>query len=257
MNRQTPFAFKIAAYSTYFLSDLGGTDEYGQEGYKDLNLEHTRYGIGVGLQYRKGDFSLNANSTYLRLFASDGVSSSARGNRGLHVITDVLELSTTVEYCFPQNTPLLRNFYLNLGYGIMLYSPKAEYQGELYQLRPLGTEGQNYLPGVNPYRTFSPVIPFGFGYKLKFIDGSNLALDVSLRKSFTDYLDDVSTFYANSESIAQKSGPVAQALADPTGNFEEGDIRGSSKAMDNYFMIGFKYTLPLGKRYNVCSFDYF
>ncbi|MFY0643764.1 MAG: hypothetical protein JXR19_04795 [Bacteroidia bacterium] len=255
LNRQTPFALRVSASTSYFLCDLGGKHGYGSNDLSDINLEQTRFGLGVGLQYRKGGFSLGANTTYVRLAADDQLSNSARGIRGLNVITDVLEASVNMEYCVPRNIPVFRNLFFNIGYGVMIYSPKAKYNGNTYKLRPLGTEGQNYLPGVDKYSTFAPVIPFGFGYKFRFKDGASLALDVSLRKSFTDYLDDVSTSYADPNRISQKAGPIASILADrSTRGFQEGEQRGDSEDMDNYFLIGFKYTIPLGKRSNGCYY---
>lgn len=255
-------ALRLTSSSSSFLCDLGGKDANGTNDLSDLNLEQTRYAFGFGLQQYIGNFSFGANGFYVRLSADDLVTNAkSRRRRRLHAITDVAELSFNIEYEIPRTVPVLKHFYANLGAGIMIFQPMARYNGELHKLRPLGTEGQNYLPGRKQYSHFSPVIPFGFGYKFHFHNGSCLAIDFNLRKSFTDYLDDVSTTYADPEIIGAMSGDVAQYLADPSiEGYSVGDRRGDSKDNDQYFLIGFRYELPITlsrsfKLNNHCSFQ--
>ena len=242
----TPVAFRITASSSYFLCDLGGKDAVGTNDISDLNLEQTRYAFGLGVQFHSGPFSIGTNAFYARLAADDRLTKASRSVRRLHAITDVLEASVNLEYCIPSTVPLVKNFYFNLGLGIMAFSPMARFEGQLYKLRPLGTEGQNYLPGKSQYSYLAPVIPFGFGYKIKFKGGSSLSLDMNLRKSFTDYLDDVSTTYADPTLIQEQSGSIGAYLSDPSiEGMGVGSQRGDSKDNDQYFLIGFRYEFPL------------
>ncbi len=247
---QQPWAsntkLRFTASTSYFLCDLGGKDAVGTNDFTDLNLEQTRYAFGFGIQYYYNQFSIGANGFYARLAADDRLTNAGRSIRQLHVLTNVAELSVNAEYCLPPEAYFLRNFYFNVGIGIMIYQPQARYNGTLVNLRPLGTEGQNYLPNKKPYGILSPVVPFGFGYKFIFPNSSSLSIDMSLRKSFTDYLDDVSTVYADPEIIGQQSGEVAAYLADPSINGRKtGSQRGDPKDNDQYFLIGFRYEIPI------------
>ena len=58
------------------------------------------------------------------------------------------------------------------------------------------------------------VIPYGFGYKFRLVKSTSLILDIGFRKTFTDYLDDVSTVYSDNVAIAAEKGPEAAILAD-------------------------------------------
>ncbi|MFY0643765.1 MAG: hypothetical protein JXR19_04800 [Bacteroidia bacterium] len=260
-NWGTPLAFRITASSSYFLCDLGGKDAVGTNDISDLNLEQTRYAFGLGVQFHSGPFSIGTNAFYARLAADDRLTKAGRSIRRLHSITDVLEASVNLEYCIPRNIPVVKNFYFNVGLGVMAFSPMARYEGELIKLRPLGTEGQNYLPGKSRYSHFAPVLPFGFGYKIRFRGGSSLSIDMNMRKSFTDYLDDVSTSYADPIRIEEISGPEAAYLSDPSlEGMGVGNQRGDSKDNDQYFLIGFRYEFPLRmsrsyKQNTSCSFE--
>ena len=237
----------ILASSSSFLSDLGGKNALGTNDFSDLELSMTRYALGGSMIYTAGGFGFEVGGFYTLLSANDDLTSAQRGNRMLSVKTDVVEGYMKFQYNFPANVPLLGNMYVNAGGGMIYYEPKTEYGGVTYKLRPLGTEGQNYLPGMSPYAKVAPVIPFGFGKKFVFRNGSALWLDVSMRKSFTDYLDDVSTYYADPAQIAETGGQIAAELADRSEyGFQEGQIRGDSKDNDSYFLVGFKYSIPIG-----------
>lgn len=252
------WSLNITASSSSFLSDLGGKDAIGTNDFSDLDLTRTRYALGAGFMYHTGAFGVEFGSFYTKLAADDRLTAAKRGRRLLNVQTDVVETYMKFQLTFPERTPILGNFYFNVGGGFIYYQPKAEYNGVVYKLRPLGTEGQNYMANRTQYSTFAPVIPFGVGRQFVFQNGHSLAIDLSMRKSFTDYLDDVSTTYADPAQIAETGGTVAAELADRSINgFEPGSQRGDATDMDNYFLLGFKYTIPLGSRRNFntsCAF---
>lgn len=260
-NAASAVSLRLTASSSFFLCDLGGKNAKGSNDLSDLNLEQTRYAFGAGLQFYHGPLSFGAGAFYARLSADDRLTTAKRSIRQLHAITDVVETAVNVEYTIPSKIPVIGNFYFNTGVGLVIFRPMARYNRELVHLRPLGTEGQNYLPGKQPYSRFAPVLPFGFGYRINFHNGSSLSVDLNLRKSFTDYLDDVSTVYADVELIRQESGDVAAYLADPSIEGQNiGAQRGDPKDNDQYFLLGFRYEFPirLSKSYklnNNCSFQ--
>jgi hypothetical protein len=101
------------------------------------------------------------------------------------------------------------------GVSVFRFNPKAEYQGQLYELQPLGTEGQGTtaFPDKKPYRLMSWSIPFGGGVKFAISRRVNIALEYGLRKTFTDYLDDVSTRYPDVELLSAEKSPLAAVLS--------------------------------------------
>lgn len=255
--------------SSTFLSDLGGKDYYGSNDPTDIDFRKTRYAIGTGIQYNlpKG-FSFGLDAFYTRVTADDAETDWDRKYRELKVRTDIIETSFKLEYTIPENGGALRGFYLNAGGGLSFFRPMNEFNGVWYELRQLGTEGQFVDPNQSPYEAYSPVIPFGFGKKFYLSNGLMLALDLSLRKTFSDYYDDVSGNYFDAQLIRQTNGELAAYFSNPAagklvnGNpmGRPGNVRGFSTSNDNYFIFGFKLHVPLngrgGGNYNTsCAFS--
>jgi hypothetical protein len=134
------------------------------------------------------------------------------------------------------------NFYGFIGIGALYFNPQAELEGKLYALQPLQTEGLKYS-------RFTVVVPFGIGGKIKLTPFSNLSLEAGWRKSFTDYIDDVSTVHVDNASF---TNPVARQLADRRPEVGHpvvpaGTRRGNSDRYDGYMLLTAKveYYLPI------------
>jgi hypothetical protein len=235
--------------SSYFLSDLGGKNGNGTNDFLDLDLNKTRFSIGSAIHYNLPmgmSFGLGAN--YIRLAADDAETQSSRTPRMIRVFTNVTEIYAQVCYTLPKKTGYAAGIYFFGGSGIIHYQPKATWNGTTYNLRPLGTEGQTADPTREIYNDFSPLLAFGIGKKFYFYNGMSLAVDFNFRKSFTDYLDDVSTVYYDNNSILNSSGVAAAHFANPSSDprmGREGNIRGNPDRNDNYFLIGCQFEFPL------------
>ena len=134
------------------------------------------------------------------------------------------------------------NFYGFLGVGGLYFNPKTKLDGKVYALQPLQTEGVHYS-------RFAFVIPYGFGGKVKLTPFFNLGVELGWRKTFTDYLDDVSTVHLDPATI---SNPITKRLADrrPEVNeapAEPGTRRGDPEDKDGYMLLSMKleYYLPV------------
>lgn len=137
----------------------------------------------------------------------------ARQYRNLHFRSHVTEVSAQLVYEFfaterhyryrPNWSP-----YVLAGIAVFNFSPKAQpnsewinmYPGlfensdEWVALQPLGTEGQ-YLTGSQypePYKLTQVSVPIGIGVRRKINDRMDIRFEMAIRKTFTDYLDDVS-----------------------------------------------------------------
>jgi hypothetical protein len=135
--------------------------------------------------------------------------------------------------------------YLFAGLNAFYFNPQAEYNGQWVDLRPLGTEGQ--FRGEEYYTTQLGLV-YGIGLKVDLSYRWSLNLELSARQLFTDYLDDVSTVYADKDDIEKLRGNVAAALSDRSlllpGVNEDGLLsrpgrqRGNSVTNDSYAMLG-------------------
>lgn len=139
------------------------------------------------------------------------------------------------------------NFYGFAGIGLTYFNPKADYNGETYVLQPLQTEGVLYS-------RVTPVIPIGGGVRFRMGPNLNISIEGGYRKTFTDYLDDVSTVYP-----ATYVSPTAQELSIRGASYATpGYQRGNPDRDDSYWLLSLRaeYYLPvdLGMQNNQRSY---
>lgn len=140
--------------------------------------------------------------------------------------------------------------YLFAGLSAFYFNPKAKYDGEWVDLRPLGTEGQ--FKGEE-YYTVQGAIAYGVGFKIDLSYEWSLNFEVSSRRLFTDYLDDVSTVYPDMDDLEALHGQIAVDLSDRSiiGPNESqigqtGRQRGYSNVNDIYVMTGISLVYYFG-----------
>ncbi|NND77700.1 MAG: hypothetical protein HKN39_05915 [Flavobacteriales bacterium] len=215
-----------------FLGDLGGRDQIGTDFYWDLELSVTKPAITLGYRYR------TSRKTALRTAFSFGVvagddkltKEQFRSTRNLHFRSNIFELSTTFDFEIYEFRPGHRyslgvkgtgSRYGAVIYGIVgvsgfYFNPQANYQGNWVDLKPLGTEGQNFEDGADSYSNFGIGIPAGIGYRKRVNSVASIGIEFLHRFTFTDYIDDVSTNYYDNTEITLQDGPIAGYLADPS-----------------------------------------
>lgn len=190
-----------------------------------------------------------------------GMRSKVQGNsaattflpdRDLSFESPLTDISAVAEFNFlPYFTGSKRNAispYIYAGFSVFFFEPAS---GGV-SLRSLGTEGQNegYL-GRTPYSKLSFAIPFGLGAKISLARRFGIQVYWEMHKTFTDYLDDVSTtYYLDGAAIAPKD--IEGLMSDPTRNHDPGMQRGNSQNQDWYSFFGvsliYKFNLTGKKR---------
>lgn len=205
-----------------FLGDLGGNAGKGGYFLKDAQLSLTKSLTGVYAAYRPSElvniqFALNAGKigSADSLVKNRGGFEEARRNRNQHFRSNIaeaylaIELFPTVFIEYDPNDVYHHiHPYILFGIGVVKFNPQAQYirddgTAEWVDLRPLRTEGQgmpNY-PDRKMYSTTSVIIPHGVGIKYFVNRNLGLALEMVSRKSFTDYMDDVSTNYISKQDV--------------------------------------------------------
>ncbi len=184
-------------------------------------------------------FSLRAGANAGTIAGADSTSGNPQFvNRNLSFKTTLQEVSLVGEVNFMKYIPSVTinryTPYLFIGGAFTHFNPQATYQGQTYNLQPLKTEGQ-----AQPYKTSTMAAIYGAGIKFNFTQAWNFIADIGYRYAFTDYLDDVSGFYA---PVTSFSGPndIAFKLADRgTPPASPGTQRGDMRPHDNYFFINF------------------
>lgn len=206
---------------------------------------------GANFRYNFNDrISYKLSLNYLRLHAEDANSSNTfQVSRNLSFFADVFDVSHQMEFNFlPYRHGSENNFYtpyLFGGLSSFFYNPKANLDFDLdgveetYVLRDFGTEGQAF---GEEYGRFSMALNYGIGFKFDLNADWSINVEFMGHRTYTDYLDDVSTIYPDRNELIQLRGDIALALSDrsdPALDISRtGNQRGNPNDKDYYYTFG-------------------
>ena len=236
---------------------LGGSYYIG-----DLNpighFQFTKPAGGVVFRYNINPrLAARANVLFGSIEGHDSYSSSpAAQQRNLSFKSNITEFSAQLEFNFLEykigNERKKFSPYLFIGLAGFKFNPMAELGNNWVALQPLGTEGQGIAGGASnrKYKLIQMSIPFGVGIKANLAKNIGLSIEWGMRKTFTDYLDDVSTRYYDPAKLAATHGTAAAKLSDPSLNTDPnysnvGRQRGNPTTKDWYSFSGIVLTLKL------------
>jgi len=181
--------------------------------------------------------------------------------RNLSFYSHIVEASLRVEFNFfpfsMRDDHFVWTPFIFGGIGFFAYNPKAQYtdpntgETQWYELQPLTTEGQGtpLNPTNTPYNLMQLNMPFGIGVKYHPSKSLTLCAEYGFRKTWTDYIDDVSTLYVDNTALKEYAGDVAAALADRSSQVEPGYVnvagvqRGDDSLDDWYAYFNVSLTL--------------
>lgn len=252
------YEFIMGLGASNFLGELGGANQIGTNFMKDLEFSLTRPAVMLGVRYKNSRYFGYKGALYFGMVnGNDQLTTEPyRNNRNLHFRSPIVELSGQFEGYLTkeQQGHLYRiknakgmkhidmQVYGFVGVGAFFFNPQAMYGGQWVNLQPLGTEGQGLKPGTKKYMRINVAVPLGIGFKYAIDRRWSLGLEYGIRKTFTDYIDDVSTVYYRDTNNVWT--PMQHYLADPSlGNIQlpdgvevtgHGQQRGDSKDKDSY-----------------------
>lgn len=277
-----PIEFGITVGASNYIGDLS----------KLVAIKETHPMGGLICRFNYSDFiTLRGTAAYGRISGNDANYSSDayRHRRNLSFRSNIIEFSGTIEWNilgfgetqrFNPSSP-----YLFAGFGVFKFNPLAkftyhpeadlandptgatpvhdpilkQYDGQWIELQPLGTEGQETTKfnDRKRYPLTQLSIPFGVGYKKQFNDVWAWGLELGMRKTFTDYLDDVSKDYVDEQIVGGNNGFLAAALKDRAAEvgqkkFDNGEARGAKSSKDWYFFLNFTITRKITGGKQVC-----
>lgn len=208
-----------------FLGELGGANQIGTNRLRDLEFSLTRPTINVGYRYMINPyFKVGGDLLYGRLNGDDQLTKEPfRNNRNLHFRSPIVEFAAFFEYYpFTEKTGHMYRMkgvggnkehyfspYISVGVGGFWFNPRALYpvDNKWHNLYSLQTENV-------AYKRVSICIPMGIGVKYSLSRELSIGFEMSGRKTFTDYIDDVSTVYVDQSS----EDAMTIYLSNPTTN---------------------------------------
>jgi hypothetical protein len=271
------FEAGITMAPSNFLGDLGGNYGRGTTFLKDNNFPMTKLMMGayiafhpsqwLGIRFAGNTGKLEGDDA---IIDGKGGMEEARKIRNSNFRSELREAFVVAEIyptVFFEADPSglfgkVRPYGL-IGAGVFHFNPQGRdpKTGEWVYLKPLRTEGQGFeeLPERKEYKLTQLNIPMGFGIKYFLSDRSSISLEIVHRKTFTDYIDDVSTTYVD-PALFYKYLPASQAqLSERMNNktdqsglasslFGPGAKRGNADMNDAYYSFGFKVGIKLNNR---------
>ena len=255
-----------------FLGDLGGANQIGTNFAKDLEWSLTKPEIHLGFRYKIQQWlAVKSSFTYTNISGDDKLTDELfRSYRNLSFRSPIVELAIQFEPAIVREkigsehslrgvkgqTGLLLHVYPFVGLAVFYFNPKGQVPdtdskgnpldkaGQWVALRPLGTEGQELFASRKKYSLIQIAIPWGFGIKFGFNRRISAGLELGMRKTFTDYIDDVSTTYVDNEYILIQKGEIAAVMADRSTRTDPvktdaGEQRGDPSDKDAYIIAAF------------------
>ncbi len=247
----------------YSLSELGPSVGY-MYYLGDLNPSKQFYNpnLAIGLMYR---YNVNARLAYRFNITSGSVEASDKDaqndllvNRNLSFSSNIQEITGGIEFHYHKyqmgNKKYRATTYMIFQAGLFHFNPTREYNGEEVELQPLGTEGQGTPYGKKrKYSRYQVCFPIGLGAKISLGKVANLNFDIALRKTFTDYLDDVGANYSvDPAAFSNLNETTALELSNTSIDNSRYSRRGNKTTDDWYVYYSASITFRLGKT-NKCA----
>jgi hypothetical protein len=172
--------------------------------------------------------------------------------RNLSFKTNIHEAAMIMEFNFLKYGPhvLHEEFtsFVYLGVAAFNFNPQANLDGKWYDLSDYKTENV-------AYSKLGVAIPFGIGLKYMASDKFAFECQMGFRKTYTDYLDDVSTVYPDVQTRFTDGGIIGATLTDRSietygdPQFKMGNKRGDPAQKDWYM----NFTVGVSMRLNTRS----
>ncbi|HOZ87968.1 MAG TPA: DUF6089 family protein [Bacteroidia bacterium] len=166
--------------------------------------------------------------------------------RNLSFKSQIFELSSVAEFNFFDyrigHDKYRFTMFLFAGLGCFYFNPKADLGNGYEALRNYKTEAQ-----AKKYSRVQVNIPFGLGFKWNIGSKCGLGIEWGPRRTFTDYLDDVSGTYP--AVLSDQSNFTDRTI---NNSARPGSMRGNPSTRDWYFYYGINLSIKLREFHKQC-----
>jgi len=243
----------LSVGTAYYIGEINPSKHFG-------NKEKLALGIALRNNISKR-WSIRTGLNYGNIEAFDSESKDAwQQNRNLNFRNRFFEGSVIAElnfFNYQINSKHNISPYLFLGAAVYRMNPEGMYNGYWHPLQPAGTEGQG-MAGKDPlYKTTGFTMPMGAGLKCNIKGLLGFSLEWGMRKTYSDYFDDISGTYVNPTMLAAARGQLATNLADQSllpENVNNALMqRGDPGRKDLYFFCMASLNIRIDKKGNSCA----
>lgn len=249
------FTLSVWSGNLYAQKYFSGRQEYGvvlgaSNYYGDLsqgqNIKHFHPSAGVYQRYNLSDYFAWRNQ-FSYLFASG----TTDGNKNyeiqdLNFQTAIYEFSSMLSFDFHRFGTNINNQkstpYALIGIGVFRFDPKR------LDAENISLYASNTGMRSHNYSRIQMSVPVGIGYKYKISHKRHqgawiIGVEALWRKTFTDYLDDVTGRYPDFKDMKDKYGEQSAQYSQPQvlnglNPFPKGTFRGDEHLNDWYYFLG-------------------
>lgn len=236
---------------------LGGTNYFGELQEKGIDISQARFMFGLaGAYHLNSRLSLQASVFKGNIIGADHTSTNPLSQqRNLSFATRLYEIGLVGRLNILDFESHTLTPYVFGGVAVFRMNPYTFAQdGTKVYLIPLSTEGQslpNY-PERQRASLYNFSLPFGGGLSARLNEYWSMDFELGYRKTFTDYIDDVSTYYADPALLLSAFGSRSVEMAYRGGELPNGNPnypgigsqRGTPASKDWYYagLIRLNYT---------------
>lgn len=229
---------------SYYIGDLNPTKQFFL----------TQPAVGVFYRFTPNyRYAFRGGVNFGSIMGDDSQSDNAdQIQRNLNFKSQIIEFNAIAEFNFLEyrisNDKYKFTSYLFLGLDVFTFNPRAQMGNTWIDLQPLRTEGQ-----TKGYKLTQIAIPFGVGAKMNVSKQVGIGIEWGPRKTFTDFLDDVSGTYPDTE-INPFTSPNGTKLSDRSKNAGSNinEQRGNPRTKDWYFFFGVTLNIKLNFKAPPC-----
>jgi len=240
-----------AAQNFHLAARLGIANYQGDLQAKNVTFNQAKFLGSLGAMYDLSEhFTARTYFTLTSLKADDKKGTTAMKARNLNFQTKLWDIELGAQYNILSLNDSWWTPYIFAGVGLYHFNPFTKTtDGAKTFLQPLSTEGQGFEPGKKEYKLTQFNIPLGIGATYAISEDIRVGLELGYRKLFTDYLDDVSTTYADQGALLAAKGQTAVDLAYRGDEVGAGGYpaakttRGGSNVKDGYYYMALTVTV--------------
>ncbi|HRI20027.1 MAG TPA: hypothetical protein PLA68_03710 [Panacibacter sp.] len=210
------FEVNFTAGANSFLGDIGGNKGEGGPFIKDFTFKTIKPLLGASISYTvknwvalQGGINITKVTDADSLISNTGSQERWRYYRNLSFRSNIVEVYAGAIFyptMFFESEYELRTIvpFVSVGIGVLNFNPQAKLNDAWVDLQPLSLEGQGFpeYPDRKAYALQSLYIPASFGVKYYLNNKFAVSAGFTFRKTFTDYIDDISTTYIDPDLFA-------------------------------------------------------
>ena len=209
-----------------------------------------------GLLYRhnlNGHYSFRFFGNYTEIKGYDSYSNNDfEKNRNLSFKSMIIEAGAQLEFNFYEfalvkDARRIITPFVFGGINYFYFNPQANNGSGWVDLQPLGTEGQgtSKYGDRKKYIRHQIAVPVGLGLKFK-IKRFAFTTEWGIRKTFTDYIDDISTTYVDPSVLGGQAAQLANRSQVPSNKIIDKQ-RGDASNKDWYVFTGLTISFNINK----------